>query len=211
LLDDLTSAAQQPLESAAIIILGQVRRLLAGHDRPVLLASGSGKSTLAALLSAALDAALVRGDDFFVADITDAGWAARTPAERAADAIDWRRLRAEALEPLLAGKPAVWHPFDFASGTRGDGTYGISTHLERRELRPVFVLDGAYSARPELMDLIDLSILVEAPSRVRQQRLAGREGAQLLASWHARWDEAETWYVTQVRPAGSFDQVVRTG
>ncbi len=30
--------------------------------------------------------------------------------------IDWRRLRAEALEPIATGGVATWHPFDFAIG-----------------------------------------------------------------------------------------------
>src|SRR5690606_24840690 len=101
-----------------------VRRLRAERERPVLIAldgpSGAGKSVRAALLAERLGATTVPGDDFFAADLTDAGWARRTPAERARDAIDWRRLRAEALEPLLAGKPARWHPFDFAAGTLPD-------------------------------------------------------------------------------------------
>ena len=42
-----------------------------------------------------------------------AGWEARDPAVRAADAIDWRRLRTEVLEPLIAGQPARWHAFDY--------------------------------------------------------------------------------------------------
>lgn len=189
-----------------------VRRLRAERERPVLIAldgpSGAGKSVLAALLAERLGATTVPGDDFFAADLTDAGWARRTPAERARDAIDWRRLRAEALEPLLAGKPARWHPFDFAAGTLPDGRYPMSAKAETREAAPVIVLDGAYSARPELADLIDLSVLVAAPSEVRRRRLAQREEPAFLAAWHIRWDAAEAYYFSEVRPPSSFDLVV---
>jgi len=65
--------------------------------------SGTGKSTIAAALAVALQASVVPSDDFFAAHITDAEWDARDAATRARDAIDWRRLRREAVEPLLAG------------------------------------------------------------------------------------------------------------
>jgi hypothetical protein len=38
------------------------------------------------------------------AQVTDAEWDARSAPQRADHALDWRRLRSEALEPLLAGK-----------------------------------------------------------------------------------------------------------
>ena len=92
------------LKAAADTIVGQVRRLMVGRQAPILVAldggSGAGKSTLALLIVEQLNAALIQSDDFFAAQISDAEWDARDPAARAADVIDWRRLRAEALEPL---------------------------------------------------------------------------------------------------------------
>jgi uridine kinase len=200
------------LRDSANVVVADVRRLQAGRARPLLVsidgASGSGKSVLAALVAERLDAALVPADDFFAAQLTDADWDARTPADRAADALDWRRLRAEALEPLLAGRPARWHPFEFSTGTRQDGTYGFSTRAEVREPNPVVLVEGAYACRPELADLIDWSVLVDAPVEVRHQRLARREDPQFLAAWHVRWDAAEQWYFSQVMPRSAFDHVV---
>jgi uridine kinase len=201
-------------DSAAETIIAAVRQLLARRTAAVVVAmdgpSGSGKSTLAGMVSEAMDAIVVPTDDFFAADITDAEWEARGPRERAADAIDWRRLRREVLEPLRAGMPARWHAFDFAAGPRADGTYAMRTEVS--ELRPsaVVIVDGAYSARPELAGVIDLSVLVEAPAGLRRKRLAAREEADFLAAWHARWDAAEAYYFAHVRPASSFDLVVST-
>jgi para-aminobenzoate synthetase len=200
------------IRDSASVIVADARRLQTGRARPLLVAidgaSGSGKSVLAALVRVRLDAALVPPDDFFAAELTDADWDARTPAERAADALDWRRLRVEALEPLLAGRPARWHPFDFSAGTRPDGTYGFSLRVEVREPKPVVLVEGAYACRPELADLIDWSVLVDAPVEVRHRRLAPREDTQFLAAWHARWDAAEHWYFSQVMPPATFDRVV---
>lgn len=170
--------------------------------------SGSGKSTLAAAVAAELEAVIIPSDDFFAAGITDAEWDAFSPGERAAAAIDWRRLREEALEPLLAGRVASWHPFDFEAGTRPDGTYPMSTEVARRQPTAVIVLEGAYSARPELTDLIDLAVLAEVPTEERHRRLVRREEKSFRDAWHARWDAAEDHYFTHVRPASSFDLVV---
>ncbi len=121
--------------------------------------------------------------------------------------IDWRRLRAEALEPLLARRTARWHPFDFET-PHPDGTYAMRTDFVERPPADLILLDGIYSTRAELADLIDLAVLVDVPLAVRHARLDARESAEFLAEWHARWDAAEAYYLTHVRPASAFDLVV---
>ena len=196
------------------MIVDAVRRLKDERDRPIVVAldgrSGAGKSTLASTLASTLHATCVPSDDFFAAEITNEGWSARSAAERARDAIDWQRLRQTALEPLLAGRPATWHAFDFAGGTRPDGTYAMSSDRVRRNPTAVIILDGAYSTRPELADLIDFSVLVEAPRIVRSARLVAREHPGFLAAWYARWEAAEDYYFTHVRPPVAFDMVIDT-
>ena len=193
-------------------VVDAVRRLMTRYSRPVLVAidgaSGSGKSTLALRLADEFHAALVQSDDFFAAGISNAQWDARTPEERATDAIDWRRVRVEALEPLLAGKPAKWHAFDFAAGVSADGTYAMRSDFVEREPAPIIVLEGAYSTGGALTDLVDLTVLVDAPTEVRHDRLQAREEREFLAAWHVRWDAAEEVYFAQMRPRSSFDLVV---
>ena len=91
---------------------------------------------------------------------------------------------------------------------RPDGTYAMCLDFVERQPAGVIILDGAYSARPELADLIDLSVLVDVPVAERHARLAARERSHFLDSWHARWDPAEAYYFTHVRPNSSFDLVV---
>jgi uridine kinase len=200
------------LSAACGEILAAIRRLGATLERPVLIAldggSGAGKSALASSIAAEIDVALVPLDDFFAAHIPDVGWDARSVAERARDVFDWRRVRAEALEPLLAGRPARWHAFDFQAGPRADGTYGMCADWVERAPAQVILLDGAYSAGPQLADLVDLAVLVDVPIDERHARLAAREGKGFLERWHARWDAVEARYFAQVRPPASFDLVV---
>ena len=214
---NLDAAGNRPSADGAAVIVAEARSRMRARRaaRPFLIAldgaSGAGKSTVAALVAQELDAAIVPSDDFFAAGITDSGWAALDARGRAAAAIDWRRLRREALEPLLAGKVAAWYPFDFASGIRADGTYAMVAEPVVLAPRDVIVLEGAYSCRPELADLVGLTVLIDASAAERRRRIGARETDQdWTAAWHARWDAAEAFYFTSIRPASSFDLVVRT-
>lgn len=208
------SLAQTTTDGQAATVLATVAPMLIGRPTPLLLGldgpSGSGKSTLAQALAEALDAAVVPTDDFYAAYITDAGWDARTPAMRAADVLDWRRLRREALVPLRLGRPARWRTYDFAAGARPDGTYAMQDKFEERLPARVIIADGAYATQPALRSLYDLTILVDAPKAVRCARLAAREEPDFLERWYARWDAVEAYYFTQVRPPSAFDLVIMT-
>lgn len=203
---------ESKLEQARAVVAAEIRRRMQSSESPLLVAldgpSGAGKTTLATALAADFQTAHVPSDDFYAADIPDARWDALSPAGRAEHAIDWRRLRRDALEPLLAGRPARWHPFDFLGGTRPDGTYGMQTRGVELPPASIIVLEGAYSTRPQLEDLISLTVLVDAPRELCHARLAAREQPSFLAAWHERWDAAEDYYFTQVRPRSSFDRIV---
>lgn len=199
---------------AAKTVIAAVRKLSSERSPPLLIAldgpSGSGKSVLAVEIATALDATVLPSDDFFAAQISADGWDTRSASERAADAIDWRRLRRDALEPLIAMRVARWQAFDFEAGPRPDGTYAMQTDFTERQPEPVIILEGAYSSRPELSDLIDLSVLVDAPATVRRVRRSMRDAPSFLEAWHTRWDAAEEHYFTLVRPPELFDVVVST-
>lgn len=182
-----------------------------GRTTPLVVAidgrSGAGKSSIAAEVAAALDVAIIPTDDFYAAHVSNAEWDARTPAQRAADGIDWRRLRANAIEPLMAGRTAAWYPFEFEA-KRPDGTFPLATSVVTRDPAAVILLDGAYSARPELADLIDLSVLVDVSPAERRRRLVERDGKAYMDGWQARWGVAEDYYLRSVRRPSSFDLVV---
>src|SRR5262249_34118323 len=108
-----------------------------------------------------------------------------------------------------AGIDARWHAFDFMSGTREDGTYAMLTTETVRSAAPVIILDGAYASRPELADLIELTVLVDTPARVRHARSTRRDAPAFLRAWHERWDAAEEYYFSQVRPPSAFDIILR--
>lgn len=195
--------------SAGDAIVAEIRQLMTIRRLPILIAfdgrSGSGKSTLARHVAARVGGTVVEGDDFYSGGI-DAEWAQRSAKQKVDECIDWQRLKTEALDPLLAGRSATWHPFNFETGI------GLAAHTISREPADVIIVDGIYSARPELQDIVEFKILVELPDDLaRRHRLVAREGQTFMDSWHALWDEAEDFYFTRIRPPSSFDMVVSSG
>jgi uridine kinase len=173
-------------------------------------ASGAGKSTLAAMLEDELGATVIPLDDFFAANIPDHKWDEFSIEEKLQYVFDWDRVRTEVLEPLLKGQFARWHSFDFASGLRSDGTYGMEKVAKERKPARVILIEGAYSSSPELADLVHLTILIDVPLKERHTRIAAREDPDFLDQWHQRWDEVEEYYFQMVRPRSSFDLVIES-
>ncbi len=196
------------LKSAADKFVFEISQLLK-RKNPVLVAldgrSGTGKSTIAQAIASRVEGIIVVGDDFYSGGNDDA-WSGFSAKEKVDKGIDWQRMRAQVLEPLLAKKPASWHPLDF---TPEIGWIGWKDETVKLEPAPVILVDGVYSARPELSDLVDLAVLVEADDEVRRKRLVIREGQGFMDRWHKLWDCAEDYYFTHICPRSSFDIVVR--
>ncbi len=157
----------------------------------------AGKSTIAGAVARATGAALVHTDDFFRSRP-----ARSRPAVASAPAMgryyDWRRLRAQALEPLRARRAATFRRFDWERGSGLDGTVVV-------EPSDLVLLEGVFSAAPELADLVDRSVFVETPEPERLRRLRRLVTQE---EWDEDWLTAERAYFGLARPPSSFDLVV---
>jgi uridine kinase len=151
----------------------------------------AGKSTVADAVAEATGAALVHTDDFFRTEPVPSGQA----LERY---YDWRRLRAQALEPLRAGRGATFRRFDWERGSGLGGTVIVPPS-------PLIVLEGVFSAAPELSDLVDRSVFVNTPPGERLRRLRTRVAP---GEWDDEWLAAERAYFDVIRPPGSFDLII---
>jgi uridine kinase len=213
----MVAMGAQPIGSAADLIARLHALLEVGH-RPVFVGidgrSGAGKSTLAAALTPDLIASghrdvtvtVIEGDLFYSGGSADT-WDQRTAAEKADLVIDWHRQRG-VLQQLRDDGIAEWRPFDWdADDWDADVVPLVETPMAAR-VAPVVVLEGAYSCRPELHDLLDLLVLVDVPLELRSARLREREGDAYRADWEARWSEAEDHYFGSVMPPERFDLVL---
>ncbi|HEY2507712.1 MAG TPA: hypothetical protein VGI58_14450 [Streptosporangiaceae bacterium] len=146
---------------------------------------GAGKTTIATATAAAIGASVVHTDDFFTPAL---------PGASLADYYDWRRIRAEALQPLRAGLAARFDRFDWAAGHGLDGRVDV-------EPAELILLEGVFAAAPQLADLVDRTVLVQTPAPERLRRLHARIPAD---EWDEAWLAAEREYFGHVRPPSSF-------
>ena len=164
--------------------------------------SGAGKSTIAAAVADLLPSCVVVDGDDFYAGGSPEDWDQRTAEEKAAKVIDWRRQR-PVLEDLANGLPGSWHGYDWEAF---DGRFRPEPTI--CDPADVVILEGAYSARPELADLLDFRVLLSTEEYERIQRLRKREGNEYRDAWFERWDEAEQLYFGTIMPPKAFDLVL---
>lgn len=173
--------------------------------------SGAGKSTLAVALASAcqergLTVVVIEGDDFYAGGSAER-WDERSPEERADRVIDWRRQRA-VLEDLRRHGRASWYPFDWEAPDWNADRVPLRSTPMSVQSADIVVLEGAYSARPELHDVLDIRVLLDTPAAQRRRQLLEREGDEYRADWEARWSAAEDHYFGIVMPPDRFDHVL---
>ena len=158
---------------------------------------GSGKTTLAGLLAARWDCTLLHADDFFLRPEQ------RTPARLAQPGgnFDRERFYAEALAPLLAGRDALYRPYDCHAGCLRPPVAA--------PLRPVILIEGSYCCHPDLWGCYDLHVFVTAPLDVRLARLTRRPGVD-LAAFRTRWIPLEEAYFAAERLEERCDILVKS-
>lgn len=183
--------------------------------RPVFVAidgrSGAGKSTLAAVVASALRArgvtvTVIEGDDFYAGGTAEL-WDQRSAADAANHVIDWRRQH-RVLDDLRTNGHASWYPFDWDSADWNTARIPLRSTPMSVDVADVVILEGAYSARPELHDVLDVRVLLDTPSERRRQQLLQREGGDHRSDWAARWSAAEDHYFATVMPPDRFDHVL---
>jgi uridine kinase len=182
-------SAGRVADAASGWLAGRPGMLVVAIDGP----GASGKTTIAAAAAAATGAAMVHTDDFF----RDPRGPRDAPRSLAGY-YDWRRLRAEALEPLRARRRAAFRRFDWERGSGLDGTVSV-------EPGDLILLEGVFAAAPELADLVDRSVFVDTPEPERLRRLRLRVAPE---EWDDDWLVAERAYFKLVRPPSSFNLVV---
>lgn len=200
--------------------------LVGAEPLPVIAAvdgrSGAGKSTLAAATARLLGqeqsgdhttsarpiATVIEGDDFYAGGDA-AHWDAMSDEQKVATAMDWRRQRA-LLTDLRAGLPGRWYPFDWEAFDQPIDTLGrLAAEPLTCPPASIVIIEGAYTARPELADLIDLRVLLDTPREVSESQLREREGEHYSEDWEARWRSAEDHYFGRIMPIERFDLVLR--
>lgn len=168
-----------------------IRELSAARERVLVAIDGrcaAGKTTLAAQLQKELPCSVFHMDDFFLRP-------EQRTEERYREAggnVDYERFLAEVLQPLRAGEPVAYRPFD--------------CHLQRlREPvfvapAPVAVIEGTYSCHPALRENYDLCLFLSVSPEEQRRRLLLRDPAH-ADSFFEKWIPLEERYFSHLRIA----------
>lgn len=159
---------------------------------------GAGKSSLAAALAAHLEPCTVVAIDDFYVPASAAARAALSPEQGYQRYFDWDRLRTQVLEPLRTGRPARYQRYDWGSERLEDWLVV--------DPEGTVLVEGVYSARPELAPFYDLRVWVEAPEPLRTARQRAR--SEDPEGWQERWAAAEAHYEHKYHPRERADLVV---
>jgi uridine kinase len=181
----ITALAAWPAARSGVLVVA-----IDGHGT-------AGKSTIARRIADATGAALVHTDDFFQGRPAPAAGQppARWPMRQY---YDWRRIRAHALEPLRARRQAAFRRFDWSGDAGLNGVVTVAP-------ADLILLEGVFSAAPELSDLVDRSVFVNTPEQERLHRLRAQVTPE---DWDADWLVAQQSYFRLTRPVSSFDLIV---
>ena len=183
------------------LLADDIRRAAGRSATPFIIAidgrSGVGKSILARALASELNAGLIEGDDFYAGGVTVRS---EPPEILAAICMDWRRL-GQTLAALVQTGTTTYFPFDWA---RFDGR--LAATPKTLTAKPFIILEGVYTARPELRPQIDMCVLAVAKRSVRLARLKQREGP--MTEWERQWHRAEDHYFAEIAPADGFEKII---
>ena len=174
------------------LVKEKIDALLARQDRVIAAIDGrctSGKTTLAAALAAHYDCNIFHMDDFFLRP-------EQRTAERFAQPggnVDYERFRAEVLEPLLAGKPFSYRPFDCGSFAMAE-----PVAVEPKRLS---IVEGTYSQHPYFGEPYDLKLLLTVTPALQRQRILERP-AFLHRKFFDEWIPMEERYFEQCHICG---------
>lgn len=161
--------------------------------------SRSSRPSAGSLRARLAGASIVHGDDFY-RPMEVAARAPISPREGYECYFDWQRLAEEVLAPLSRGRAAVYRRYDWSRDRLGKDAVGVRP-------RGVILVEGVYSARPELRGYVDIAIYVDTPRAERERRLWAR--GQDEEVWIARWLAAEEWYEREHHPRERANLVVR--
>jgi uridine kinase len=144
--------------------------------------SAAGKSTLAALFRERYSATVISMDDFFLRSEQ------RTP-ERLGEPggnIDYERFSCEVIEPLVAGRPFSYLPYDCQTGD-----FSKAVPVDPRE--NLIVVEGVYSLHPRFSGVYGMTVFMKIDADLQLKRLAERN-PHLLDRFINEWIPMENLY-----------------
>ena len=179
--------------------LARLDHLLSAQDRVIAALDGgsaSGKTSAAALLQTLYGASVFHMDDFFLRPEQ------RTAARLAQPGgnVDYERFSQEVLAPLTRGEPVCFRRYDCRTQTLEPPRRVVPGALT--------VVEGAYSMRPELAPVYDLSVFFSITPAEQHRRIRLRNPPAMQAMFCSLWIPLENFYFQAMDVPSRCDLVV---
>lgn len=164
-------------------VFSQIERLAAKNEPLIVAIDGrcaAGKTTLAEELRKAIPCNVFHMDDFFLR-------AEQRTRERYLECggnSDRERFLSEVLLPTVRGEDVLYAPFDCRTM--------LQKHAEKIKAAHINIVEGTYSAHPELWKYYDLHIFLTVSPEKQLERIARRGGD--TEAFRTRWIPLEENY-----------------
>lgn len=157
--------------------------------------SGAGKTFLAGLLTTLFDCNVFHTDDFFLP------LDKRTPErlQEVGGNMDRERFRAEICEPVRAGRPFAYRPFDCSK-------MQLTDEIEVQP-KQVNIFEGSYSMHPDLQEYYDIKVFLSVSPAEQSSRILERNGGFMLRRFLEDWIPMENTYFEGMKIREACDLV----
>ncbi len=176
----------------AFALFTYIGEKLKQKDYPLLIAidgrCASGKTTLAAHIHEMFPgSAVFHMDDFFL-----------PPEMRSKDRlmqpggnVHYERFLDEVLNNISKNKPFSYMKYCCKDGTFSENTVNPT---------PLYITEGAYSMRPELIKYYDITVFMDISSSLQRSRLKQRETSESYETFINKWIPLEEKYIAFYEP-----------
>ncbi len=150
---------------------------------------GAGKSTLAKELKKRFDCNVIHMDDFYL----PASLRTRERLEQPGGNVHYERFMEEIISPLDQLKRTHNPTITFAYRVF-DCHEMKFTKTTPVVAKPLTIIEGVYSMRPEFRFLYDTSLYLDISGELQKERLLSRVGKEAFLSFETRWIPMENRY-----------------
>ena len=179
-------------------LIREIDLLLTQKERVILVIDGfctAGKTTLTARISAHYDCNVVHMDEFFLRPEQQTEARLAQPGGN----VDYERFSQEVLEPLLAGIPFSYRPYDCSSRS-----LAASVPVMPKKLT---VIEGTYSHHPFFGHYGDLRIFLTVDPDLQRRRILQRP-AFLQKRFFEAWIPMENRYFSHFSIPEKADAII---
>lgn len=181
------------------ILYEKIEELLRQKNNSVIVIEGGsagGKTTLSEKLRQKYDCNVFHMDDFFLRPEQRT----RERLEETGGNVDRERFFEEVIVPLKEGKRILYRRFDC-------GTLTLQPAVET-EVKPLNIVEGAYSMHPQFGKYYDLSVFLDIDYELQKKRILKRNTPQLAERFFEEWIPMERKYQEQMEIRKCCDVII---